>query len=582
MKHLFRYIKGYRVRAVMAPLFKMLEACFELMVPLVMARMIDIGIANGDKPYIIRCALTLLLLTVVGLTASITAQFFAAKAAMGFGKGLRHDLFRKVQSLSFSDVDNLGASTLITRLTSDVNQSVTGVNMFLRLFLRSPFIVIGAVIMSFTVDARASLIYAVVMPLLIIVVFIITFRSIPMYKNVQGRLDRMTLLTREALSGVRVIRAFSCQDESMKEYEEASDDLRAAQIRVGRISNLMNPVTLVIVNLGLAGLIYMGGVRVNIGGMTQGQVVALVNYISQILVELVKLANLIITMTKATASARRISDILMMEPAQSFIDGEKSDAEDSLAAGNVQVKFDNVSLKYPGSKENAIEGITFTAEKGETIGIIGGTGSGKSTIINAIPRFYDITDGSITIDGRDIGSYSKEELRSKVAFVPQTSTLFSGSVAENLRMGNEDADEASMKKSIEMAQAAQVIERHGGTLEAEILQGGKNLSGGEKQRLSIARALVRDSELLILDDSFSALDYATEAKLRDSLKNERKDGITFIVSQRPSSIMHADTIIVMEDGSVAGIGKHEELLKDCEIYREICRTQLSGMEVTPS
>lgn len=562
----------------MAPLFKMLEASFELMVPLVMAQMIDVGIAGGDKPYIIKCAFILMLLTIVGLTAAITAQFFAAKAALGFGRGLRRDLFRKVQSLSFSDIDNLGASTLITRLTSDVNQAVTGVNMFLRLFLRSPFIVIGAVIMSFTVDAKASLIYAVVMPLLIIVVFFITYRSIPMYKGVQGRLDKMTLLTREALSGVRVIRAFSCQEESLEEYETAADDLRGAQLKVGRLSNLMNPVTLVIVNLGLAGLIYTGAVRVDTGNMTQGQVVALVNYISQILVELIKLANLIITLTKATASSRRICDILLMDTAQEFAEGGA--AEETKEA--CQVKFDNVSLMYPGSKENAIEGITFTAEKGETIGIIGGTGSGKSTIVNAIPRFYDITEGSITIDGKDIKGYSKEELRSKVAYVPQHSVLFSGSVADNLRMGNAEADEERMNKATQSAQAAVILERHEGGLEAEVLQGGKNLSGGEKQRLSIARALVRDSEFLILDDSFSALDYATEAKLRDALKSERQSGITFIVSQRPSSIMHADKIIVMEDGAVAGIGSHDDLVRDCEIYREICKTQLSGMEVTPS
>ena len=569
----------------MAPLFKMLEASFELMVPLVMAQMIDVGIAKGDKPYIIKCALILMLLTIVGLTASITAQFFAAKAAMGFGKGLRRDLFRKVQSLSFSDIDNLGASTLITRLTSDVNQAVTGVNMFLRLFLRSPFIVIGAVIMSFTVDAKASLIYAVVMPLLIIVVFFITYRSIPMYKGVQGRLDRVTLLTREALSGVRVIRAFSCQEESLKEYEASADDLRGAQLKVGRLSNLMNPVTLVIVNIGLAGLIYTGAVRVDTGNMTQGQVVALVNYISQILVELIKLANLIITLTKATASSRRICDILLMDAAQEFADGGAADTKETSskeASEPCQVCFDNVSLMYPGSKENAIEGVSFTAEQGETIGIIGGTGSGKSTIVNAIPRFYDITDGSITIDGKDIKGYSKEELRSKVAYVPQHSVLFSGSVADNLRMGNKDADDEKLKDAVQSAQASVILERHEGGLEAEVLQGGKNLSGGEKQRLSIARALVRDSELLILDDSFSALDYATEAKLRDALKSERHSGITFIVSQRPSSIMHADKIIVMEDGAVAGIGSHDELVRDCEIYREICKTQLSGMEVTPS
>ena len=569
----------------MAPLFKMLEASFELMVPLVMAQMIDVGIAKGDKPYIIKCALILMLLTIVGLTASITAQFFAAKAAMGFGKGLRRDLFRKVQSLSFSDIDNLGASTLITRLTSDVNQAVTGVNMFLRLFLRSPFIVIGAVIMSFTVDAKASLIYAVVMPLLIIVVFFITYRSIPMYKGVQGRLDRVTLLTREALSGVRVIRAFSCQEESLKEYEASADDLRGAQLKVGRLSNLMNPVTLVIVNIGLAGLIYTGAVRVDTGNMTQGQVVALVNYISQILVELIKLANLIITLTKATASSRRICDILLMDSAQEFAGGGAADTIETSskeATEPCQVCFDNVSLMYPGSKENAIEGVSFTAEQGETIGIIGGTGSGKSTIVNAIPRFYDITDGSITIDGKDIKGYSKEELRSKVAYVPQHSVLFSGSVADNLRMGNKDADDEKLKDAVQSAQASVILERHEGGLGAEVLQGGKNLSGGEKQRLSIARALVRDSELLILDDSFSALDYATEAKLRDALKSERHSGITFIVSQRPSSIMHADKIIVMEDGAVAGIGSHDELVRDCEIYREICKTQLSGMEVTPS
>ena len=585
MKYILKYIKNYRVRAVLAPLFKMLEATFELLVPLVMIRLIDVGIANKDKSYILSMGLILVALTCVGYITSITAQFFAAKAAMGVGKELRSELFRHIQKLSYNEIDSIGSSTLITRMTSDVNQVITGVNMFLRLFLRSPFIVIGAVVMAFSVDVHTSTVFAVVLPFLIVVVFFITFTSIPKYKKVQNALDKVTLLTRESLIGVRVIRAFNRQEVEEKEFRNAAEKLKDSQLRVGWLSSFMNPVTYGIVNLGIAGLIYVGAVRVNSGLLSQGQVVALVNYMSQILVELVKLANLIITLTKALASVNRISDIMDTEASIVFAgDAEcdmsefSDDSADKPISSERSLVFDHVSMSYNGSKEYAIEDITFEAKSGQTIGIIGGTGSGKSTLVNLIPRFYDVTKGSILINGKNIRDYSKIDLRDKVSMVPQHNVLFKGTIADNLRMARKDASEEDMEKAIRYSQSEEFVSQKEGRLDFEISQGGKNLSGGQRQRLCIARALVKGSEILVLDDSSSALDYATEAKLRNSLKEDSEDRITIIVSQRASSIMHADKIIVMDDGKAVAMGTHDELYKSNELYREICLTQLKEKE----
>ena len=574
MKYILKYLKKYRIRAILAPLFKMLEASFELMVPLVMRKLIDVGIANGDKNYVIKMGMVLIMLTVVGYLASITAQYFSARAAMGVGKQLRGELFRHISSLSYNEIDSLGSSTLITRMSSDVNQVITGVNMFLRLFLRSPFIVIGAVVMAFTVDVHTSIVFAVVLPFLVAVVFFITFSSIPKYKKVQKALDKVTLLTRESLIGVRVIRAFNRQEVEEKEFHQAADDLKTAQIRVGRLSSFMNPVTYGIVNLGIAAIIYVGAGRVDTGLLTRGQVVALVNYMSQILVELVKLANLIITLTKALASINRISDIMDIEPSLKFVDGADSLGE----SGKHSIVFDHVSMSYQGSRENSIEDISFEASTGQTIGIIGGTGSGKSTLINLIPRFYDVSQGSISIDGTDIKKLPKNLLRGMVSIVPQQNVLFKGSIAENLRVANPEASDEDIAKAISQSQSEEFVSQKEGGTSFEIEQGGKNLSGGQRQRICIARALVKNADILILDDSSSALDYATEAKLQKSLREGAEGRITFIVSQRPSSIMNADKIIVMDDGRAVAIGTHDELYKSNDLYREICLTQFKEKE----
>lgn len=580
MKYILKYLKNYRIRAILAPLFKMIEATFELCVPLVMWRLIDVGIANNDKNYVIKMGMVLIALTVVGYLVSITAQYFSARAAMGVGKQLRVELFRHISSLSYNEIDNVGSSTLITRMTSDVNQVITGVNMFLRLFLRSPFIVIGAVIMAFTVDVHTSLVFAVVLPFLVIVVFFITFSSIPKYKIVQKNLDKVTLLTRESLIGVRVIRAFNRQETEEKEFRTAAENLKDSQIKVGKLSSFMNPVTYGIVNLGIAGLIYVGAIRVDGGLLTRGQVVALVNYMSQILVELVKLANLIITLTKALASINRIADIMDMQPSikYSIENGDKVLSENKNENHKHSLVFDHVSMSYQGSREHSVEDISFEVYTGQTVGIIGGTGSGKSTLVNLIPRFYDVSSGEISIDGVNIKNFGKNELRDRISIVPQQNVLFKGSILDNLKVANPDASDDDIKKAIACSQSEEFVsQKEGGTL-FQVDQGGKNLSGGQRQRLCIARALVKNSEILILDDSSSALDYATEAKLRNALKDGAEDRITIIVSQRATSIMHADKIIVMDDGKAVGIGSHDELYKSNELYREICLTQFKEKE----
>ncbi|MCR5542878.1 MAG: ABC transporter ATP-binding protein/permease [Eubacterium sp.] len=572
MFKLLKFIKGYRIRALLAPLFKMLEATFELLVPIVMVKLVDIGIAGNNKGYILKCGAVLIMLTIVGYLFSITAQYFAAKSAIGFGKELRKALFKHIMSLSYTEQDKSGASTLITRMTSDVNQAVSGVNMILRLFLRSPFIVFGAVIMAFLVDFETSMVFLIILPVLTIVVFGITYVCIPMYKNVQNRLDKVTLLTRESLIGVRVIRAFNRQDIERKEFGDAANVLKKSQLRVGVVSGFMNPVTFLIVNLGIAMLIKNGSVRVNIGELTQGQVIALVNYMSQILVELVKLANLIITLTKTAASFHRLSDIFDIKPGTEFPESLSEEASSE------SVVFHKVSMIYSDSKENSIEDISFTAKKGEIIGIIGGTGSGKSSLVNLIPRFYDICEGSLTINGIDIEKYPREELRGMIGIVPQKAVLFRGSIADNLRMSKPDATEEEINNALKMAEAYDFVNQKENGIDYMITENGTNLSGGQRQRLTMARAFVKNPYILILDDSTSALDYGTEAKVRKNLRKYSDGRITFIVSQRASSVMHADKIIVMDDGKAVGIGKHDELMKINEIYRDICLTQLSEKE----
>ena len=577
MFKIIRFIKNNRLQAVLAPLFKMLEATFELFVPIVVAKMIDNGIKAGNMKYTFLMGGILVLLAVVGLSFSITAQYFSAVAAIGVGKSLRSALFRHIENLSYKEIDEAGASTLITRMTSDVNQVQTGVNMMLRLFLRSPFVVFGALIMAFTINVKMALLFCIVLPLLIVVVSIVTYGSLPLYKKVQTKLDRVTLLTRESLVGVRVVRAFNRQEKEKQEFSEAADGLRHEQITVGRLSALMNPVTLVIVNLGIAAIIYKGGLKVEVGDLTQGEIVALVNLMSQILVELVKLANLIITMTKAVACANRVTDILNVKSSLEFKEVYSgSTATDVTDAPRVE--FRDVSLNYNGSGDNSLDEISFTAKAGDTIGVIGGTGSGKSSLINLIPRFYDATGGAVLIDGKDVKDYSKEELRQKIGVVPQKAVLFKGTVAENIRWGKSDATDEEVRAALETAQALSFIEEKEGGINFALNQGAKNLSGGQKQRVTIARALVRRPCILILDDSSSALDYATDAALRTAIR-KFTDGMTvFIVSQRASSIMHADKIIVLDDGRIAGIGTHDELLESCAIYQEICHSQM-GIEI---
>lgn len=575
MKSLLKYLKDYKKETVLAPFFKMLEALFELFVPLVMAAIIDTGIAGNDKPYIFQMSGILIALGLIGLVCSITAQYFSAKAACGCAAKLKNALFEKMQAMTFTEMDHVGASTMINRMTTDVNQVQTGINMVLRLFLRSPFIVFGAMIMAFTVNAKAALVFVVVIPVLSVIVFGIMLVTIPLYKNVQGQLDNVLEKTRENLAGIRVIRAFGKEEEEIREFEARNNALTRFQQYVGKISALMNPVTYVVINIAIAVLIYVGAIQVNVGILTQGAVVALYNYMSQILVELIKLANLIITMTKSAASAQRIETIFKVSKGKKEIE--------ILPEGNTEAKvvFDHVTLAYENAGENTLTDIDFIVNSGDTIGIIGGTGSGKTSLVHLIPGFYPVKQGAVYVDGKNVKSYEEGELRDKIGIVMQKSVLFKGTIRENMLWGNENATDEEIIQAIETAQGKDILEKKENGLDEEIEQGGRNLSGGQKQRLCIARALVRKPEILILDDSASALDYAMDAALRKSLKNLSYHPTTFIVSQRTSSIMHADKIIVLDDGHMVGIGTHEELLQTSSVYKEIYDSQFkkdSGKE----
>lgn len=565
MKKLLVYLKDYKKESFFAPLFKMLEAIFELIVPLVVASIIDNGILKNNISYVVICSAILVALAVIGMVAAITAQYFAAKAATGFGKELRYALFDKIESLSFSEVDSIGTSSLITRLTTDSNQVQNGVNLVLRLFLRSPFIVFGAMIMAFTVDVKCALIFVGVIPVLSLVVFGIMAYTIPKYKRVQNNLDSITLKTRENLSGARVIRAFTQEEAEINDFTEKNDILTRLQKGVGKISALMNPVTYVIINVAVIALIYSGALQVNKGNLSQGEVVALYNYMSQILVELIKLANLIITITKALACASRIESVMNLE------NSLEHNRNNELQSENA-VDFDNVSLKYKDASENSLENISFSAEKGSVVGIIGGTGSGKTSLVSLIPHFYDATGGKVLVNGMDVKSYSDDDLRQRIGFVLQKAALFKGTVRDNLKWGNENATDDEMLTALKKAQVLDTVLDKGG-LDAAIEQNGSNLSGGQKQRLSVARALVRKPDILILDDSSSALDYATEAAMRKEILNLDYNPTVFIVSQRASSVMSADKIIVLDDGSVCGVGNHNQLLEQCDVYKEIYTSQ---------
>ena len=578
MRSLLVYLKGYKKETALAPLFKMLEASFELLVPLVMAQIIDTGIGQGNRGFIFRMCLIMIMLGIIGLVCSITAQYFAAKAAVGFSAELKHSLFDHIQSLSFSEMDTIGTSTLITRMTSDVNQVQSGVNLVLRLFLRSPFIVLGAMVMAFTIDTKAAMVFVVTIPLLCVVVFGIMLISMPLYKKVQAGLDKILGITRENLTGARVVRAFNKEETEIRRFEEGNESLTKMQMFVGKISALMNPVTYIIINGAAIVLIWTGALRVDNGYITRGEVVALVNYMSQILVELIKLANLIITVTKAFACANRIEAVFdtkegLVSTSKAAEEREENKKEKTEEKTKEAVCFDHVCLTYKNGGAEALTDIDFKVQKGQTVGIIGGTGSGKSSIVHLIPRFYDAVGGSIRINGIDVREYPLEELRAKIGMVMQKAVLFKGTVRENLLWGKEDATEEEMWHDLEVSQAKEFVEAKEGGLDAGIAQGGKNLSGGQKQRLTIARALIRKPEILILDDSASALDFATDAKLRKAIREMEEELTVFIVSQRASSIQYADFIIVMDDGRVAGIGTHEELLRDCGVYREIYDSQ---------
>ena len=599
MKSLLVYLKDYKKESFLAPLFKMLEALFELFVPLVMALIIDKGIVNGDRGYIVKMCMLMVVLAIIGLVCSISAQFFAAKAAVGFSTKLRHELFHHIQHLSFTEMDTIGTSTLITRMTSDVNQVQAGVNLVLRLFLRSPFIVFGAMIMAFTINVEEAFIFVITIPILTVVVFGIMFISIPLYKKVQESLDKVLGTTRQNLTGARVIRAFGNEESEIKHFQDCNQTLTNVQKFVGKISGLMNPVTYIIINVAIVALIWQGALKVDAGNITQGQLIALVSYMSQILVELVKLANLIITVTKALAIANRIENVFEIESSmktnhmqikcaskfesnhvvesKSLIEGKSVVGREQLSENfqdSVSVVFEHVSLTYKNAGEESLTDINFKVKRGQTVGIIGGTGSGKSSIVNLVPRFYDATKGTVLINGIDVKEYSLDELRDKIGVVMQKAILFKGTIRENLIWGKKDATEDEIDQALIISQAKEFVEKKSEGLEAFVDQGGKNLSGGQKQRLTIARAIIKNPEILILDDSASALDYATDAKLRKAIQEMHNAPTVFIVSQRASSIQQADQIIVLDDGNVVGIGTHSDLIENCSVYQEIYYSQV--------
>ena len=568
LRRILKYMKGYGKECILGPLFKLLEASFELFIPLVVAAIVDTGIGNADRSFVVKMCAVMILFGLVGLACAITAQYFAAKAAVGFASRLRHAVLKSLLGLSYTQIDEVGTSTMITRMTSDINQVQNGVNLTLRLLLRSPFVVFGAMIMAFTIDFDAALVFAGVIPVLCIVVFGIMLITMPMYKAVQARLDKVTAATRQNLTGVRVLRAFTMESAEINSFEDSTASLQSHQQKAGRISNLMNPLTLVVVNFAVILLIHIGALKVHGGILTQGLVVALYNYMSQILVELVKMANLIITMTKAAACGSRIQGVLELEEIQ--VNGS---IDASAITG--QVEFRDVTAKYRGAGEASLEKICFSAKQGETIGVIGGTGSGKTTLINLIPRLYDAFSGQILLDGIDVKSYDMASLRRRIGIVPQKSVLFKGTIRTNLLWGNQDATDADLWSALETAQAREVVKGKEGELDAEVQQGGTNFSGGQRQRLAIARALVRKPAILILDDSASALDYATDANLRIAIRNMDHAPTTFIVSQRAASVRYADQILVLDDGELVGVGTHDELLKTCAVYQEIYYSQFS-------
>lgn len=578
MKRLLVFLKDYKKESILAPLFKLLEALFELFVPLIMKQIIDTGIVTKNVPYVLKMCLVLVLLGIIGLVCSITAQYFAAKAAVGFAAQIRYQLFKHIQSLSFTEMDHLGTSTMITRMTNDINQVQNGVNLVLRLFMRSPFIVFGAMIMAFTIDVKSALIFAVVIPLLSVVVFGIMLISIPLYKKVQEKLDRILGITRDNLAGVRVLRAFHKEEAEIQAFQEGNSNLTKLQLYVGRILAVMNPLTLVIVNGAIILLLWTGALKVSTGILTAGAVIALVNYMSQILVELIKLANLIISVTKAVACGNRVQSVFELEPGIPEREEEHSDLAKEVSDPDTLMEWKGVSLRYGGAAGEALSDVSFKVMRGQTVGIIGGTGSGKTTLVHLIPRFYDITQGEILLSGKNIKSYDIGELRGKIGIVLQKAVLFKGTIRDNLLWGKKDATQEELEEALRISQAKDFVEGKEKGMDSMIEQGGKNLSGGQRQRLTIARALVRNPEILILDDSSSALDYATDVKLRTAIRSMKNRPAVFIVSQRTSSIQYADQIIVLDDGKVAGIGQHDELLETCEVYQEIYYSQYSDKQ----
>ena len=574
MFKLLPYLKNYKKQVVIGPIFKLLEAIFELMVPLVMAKIIDIGVKNGDYGYVVKSGFTLLVLGFLGLFCALVCQYSAAKASQGFGTDLRNDLFSHINSLSHSEIDMVGTSSLITRLTNDVNQLQLAVAMFIRLAFRAPFIIIGSAVMAMTLDLKLSIVFLFAIPLISLTLFWVMSKSIPFYSNIQKKLDKISLITEENLEGARVIRAFSKEENEKKRFYNASDDFTVASINVSKISALLNPLTSIIMNFAIVAILWYGGYRVNIGALTQGQIIAFVNYMTQISLTLVVFANLVVIFTKAFASGERVQEILEIH--SSITD---KNAKTSPVSNAPKVEFKNVSFSYKGSNKNSLSNANIKVNTGETIGIIGGTGSGKSTLINLIPRFYDVTEGEVLVDGVNVKDYNLNSLRDKIGIVPQKAALFSGSLRENMTIGNKNASDEEIKKAFDIAQASEFVSSLSEGLDTVILQGGKNLSGGQKQRLTIARALVKNPEILILDDSASALDFATDAKLRKAIKEETKNMTVFIISQRATSIKNADKIIVLDNGNIVGIGSHNELLKNCKVYKEICLSQLSSEEV---